>query len=292
MRWWLNEEWNRLSFTWDIWYGCNYRCGYCWWEMDNLWATLAKRHKILPPEAWHECWKRIAERYGEARIDIIGGEPLYYPRWQELFTGLSRMHLLSITTNLSMPLNELESFAEGIGPSRLHISASWHPQFAQWEEFSQKVLRLTAMGFNPSVTLVAWPPFFDQMKAWRDFFWSRDISFTTQVFQGRHEGKEYPAAYTVEERAMLGLMIPKPEEVAYRLEQQTTMGKPCRAGQVYANIKGDGDIYRCGQDAFGLKPLGNLFDAEIKLNDAPKPCPYQHCSCGEFAFLKEVHDAR
>ncbi|MDE1976056.1 MAG: hypothetical protein KGI84_02210 [Elusimicrobia bacterium] len=48
--WWSNEAWDRTSFTWDLWYGCNYRCSYCWWEMDDLWADLAKKHLILPPE--------------------------------------------------------------------------------------------------------------------------------------------------------------------------------------------------------------------------------------------------
>ncbi len=290
-RWWLNEEWDGISFTWDLWYACNYRCSYCWYEMDNSWAEFAKKHLILPPEKWLECWKRIYDRYGSVRIDVIGGEPMRYPSAIELFRGLTQWHRVSITTNLSNSMEELGRLVDGIQPDRLHVAGSYHPQFAHWEEFVEKINFLRDRNFEPHVSIVAWPPFFSKIREWREFFEDQSrylpkVPFTTLVFQGRYEGKDYPAAYTVEEKALLGETILLPEEFEYRLERRRTKGKPCAAGHVYGNIKANGDVYRCGQD-FGQRPLGNLFDPEFQLHPVPEACPYEYCSCGEYAFLLE-----
>jgi len=286
--WWSNEVWDRVSFTWDLWYGCNYRCSYCWWEMDNLWAELAKKHRILPPEQWIACWDRIYDLYGTTRVDVLGGEPLRYPSWKQLFEGLSRRHRVSITTNLSVSMEDLREMTDRVSPERIHFAASYHPQFAKWEDFIDKIGFLKKRGYFPHVLVVAWPPLLKDLARWSDFFKKMDIPFTTSVFQGKHEGREYPDSYTAEEKALLGLNIPIVEEQRYRLERDSTQGKLCGAGHVYANIKGNGDVYRCGQDCLGgAKPLGNIFDADFGLHASPAPCPYKHCSCGEFAFLWE-----
>src|SRR5687768_7070359 len=144
--WWRNEEWDGPSFTWDLWYGCNYRCSYCWWEMDDLWGKLAATHKLLPPENWIEVWDRIGQRYGETRLDVIGGEPMRYPKAVELFGGLARKHRVSITTNLSSPLAELRALTDLAGPERLHLAASYHPQFAVHDDFAGKIRFLKDRG--------------------------------------------------------------------------------------------------------------------------------------------------
>lgn len=286
--WWDNEVWDRVSFTWDLWYGCNYRCSYCWWEMDDLWADLAKKHLILEPQKWIEAWDRVHAACGETRIDVLGGEPLRYPRWQELFAGLSEKHRVSITTNLSCSAAELAALTDRVSPERLHFAASWHPEFADWGDFTRKIDLLKEKGYEPGVLVVAAPQIFDGLAEWREYFMKRGVPFTASVFQGRWKGATYPDSYTSDQKAFLGMAIHTPEEQRYRLERSTTLGKPCGAGHVYANIKANGDLYRCGQDCLGgAKPFANLFDPELKLSDRPAPCPYEHCSCGEYAFLWE-----
>lgn len=288
-RWWLSEEWRGISFTWDLWYGCNYRCSYCWWEMTDTWASLAKEHLILPPSEWLKCWKRICDRYGTVRVDIIGGEPLHYPKSLELFAGMAEWHAVSITTNLSVSMEYLQRLAAKTSPERVHLAASFHPEFSSWTDFLNKLLFLQEIGYEPFVNMVAWPPHLKEIMEKREALHSRGIPLTTQVFQGSYGGKEYPAAYTDEEREVLNLTIPDPTEVEYRLEQEKTLGKLCGAGHVYGNIKSNGDVYRCGQDSrfsYG-KPIGNIFDEDFELLHSPRPCPYPHCSCGEFVYLWE-----
>lgn len=285
-RWWL--DWPGATFTWDVWYSCNYRCSYCWWEMDGLWNKLAEQNRVLPPEDWEKVWDRVHERHGEARLDLLGGEPLLYPRMDELCRRLSRKHKLLITTNLSFDAEKLERFLDGLDPDRVHFAASFHPQFTSLDAFMEKALLLKRAGFEPAALFVTWPPLLSRLEEYRSAFLAREIPFSLMIFQGRHGGKEYPDAYTAEEKELLGGMTPSADEEKYRLLSESTLGKLCHSGRVSANVKGNGDVYRCGQDAFGLKPMGNIFDPEFRLDDAPKPCPYSRCSCKEFRYLDEL----
>ncbi len=291
-RWWLEEP--RLCFSWDLWYGCNYRCSYCWWEMENLWADLAKRHKILPPEEWVAAWKRVRDRHGEARLDVLGGEPLLYPRAMELWRGLASIHRLLITTNLSPSIGKIREMMDSVPPERLHLNASFHPQFASQDEFLEKLLLLHSRGYEPGVLFVTWPPIVADMPKYAAVFGKWRLPFTPMVFQGRWEGKTYPESFGEEEKRIIGTFIgnagvEKEDELKYRLLRDSTLGKPCHAGRAYANVKGDGSVFRCGQDAFGHKPLGNLFDDRFGLFENAEPCPYDKCSCLEFKYIDEIY---
>ena len=288
--WWLEE--GGLSFTWDLWYACNYRCSYCWWEMDGLWDELAKQHKLLAPQEWAAVWRRVHALHGEAMLDVLGGEPLLYPRAAELFAELAKLHRLRITTNLSLEEAKLRALIGGLSPERVHLNASFHPDFTDFESFLSRVMLLKEAGFEPGVLFVPWPPFLTDMPRYRAECVERGIPFSVMVFQGLWQGRSYPDSYTPEQRAVIGGFMNNPRikqaEVKYRLDQQSTAGKLCHAGRVYANVKANGDVYRCGQDAFGRQPMGNLFDPSFRLFDAPRPCPYAQCSCLEFKFLDEV----
>ncbi|MBI3552386.1 MAG: radical SAM protein [Elusimicrobia bacterium] len=285
-RWWL--DWPGAVFTWDLWYSCNYRCSYCWWEMDALWDKLAEQNRLLPPEEWGTVWDRVHERHGQARLDLLGGEPLLYPRFDELCRRLSRKHKLLITTNLSPATPKLERLLGGLDPERVHFAASFHPQFTSLDSFMEKTLLLKSSGFEPAALFVPWPPFLSRLEQYRAAFLAHDIPFSLMIFQGRHEGKDYPDAYTAGEKEALGQLTPNEAETKYRILRESTLGKLCHSGRVSANVKGNGDVYRCGQDAFGRKPMGNIFDPGFRLDDAPKPCPYRQCSCKEFRYLDEL----
>jgi MoaA/NifB/PqqE/SkfB family radical SAM enzyme len=260
--------------------------------MDGLWDKLAKQHRILPPEDWLKVWERIRAAHGELRIDILGGEPLLYPRFDELLEGLSKLHIVQATTSLAIPLDRLDSLLARILPGRVHFNASFHPEFTSLDDFLARIMRLKDRDFEPGALVVTWPPFFDRLKAWSDAFRSRGIPFTPMVFQGRWQGRSYPEAFTEAERELIASLMNDPSakeaEVKYRLERNSTKGRLCHAGRVYANVKADGTVFRCGQDAFGQKPLGSIFDPKFRLLDAPAPCPYETCSCQEFRLLDEV----
>ena len=73
--------------------------------------------------------------------------------------------------------------------------------------------------------------------------------------------------------------------VKYHLEGKKTLGKLCRSGQIYASIKADGKVTRCGP--LSHKPIGNLFDDNFKLFDEPMPCEAEVCPCDEYVWLVE-----
>ncbi|HAZ09322.1 MAG TPA: hypothetical protein DCZ01_12575 [Elusimicrobia bacterium] len=289
--WWLDEH--APTFTWDLWYGCNYRCSYCWWEMGDLWEELARSHRLLAPEDWAAAWTRVRDRHGAARIDVLGGEPLAYPRAGEVFEALSKLHRLVITTNLSPQPEKLDLLASCLSPELVHFSASFHPEFTKIDAFMGRLSLLRARGFRPAVLFVTWPPLLPRLAEYRGVFQDAGYPFSAMVFQGEFSGLLYPDAYTPQERALIageigGEPAQKEAERDYRLDVRATLGKPCHAGRVYANVKADGRIFRCGQDAFGRKPMGNLFDEGFRLHDEPRPCPYERCSCLEFKYLDEL----
>jgi MoaA/NifB/PqqE/SkfB family radical SAM enzyme len=288
------EDWRALDYpaliTWDLWYSCNYRCSYCWFEAPNQWSELARRYPPLPVEKWLEAWQRMHSLYGTLRIDILGGEPLLFPGMEDLFSGLARQHRIHITTNLSISTARLERLLSVIGPDRACFQNSFHPEFADLPAFLENLSMLRQAGYDPSVSYITWPPFLEKMGHYRDVFKEKGYFLSVMTFQGTWEGKKYPESFTREEQDLIASFMPcnelKAAEVKYRLERKSTHGKLCHSGRVYANLKPNGDLYRCGQAE--TDPIGSLFDPGFRFFDAPKPCPYQHCNCQEFKYLDEL----
>lgn len=278
-------------FVWDLWYTCNYRCSYCFWELDRLWDKLAAHNRVLPPETWIAAWERVRARCGAVKIDIVGGEPLIYPGFGRLLSGLAENHALTITTNLSLPVGNLRELVSLVSPQCVRFNASFHPEFTSFESFTEKILLLKSSGYEPGVLMVAWPPLLPRMKGYGKQFADLGIPFTPMIFQGTWERRNYPGAYTETEKQSISELLGGPlrdEEIEYRLENRTTLGKLCHAGKEYANIKGTGEVFRCGQDAFRRRPMGNILDSGFALFEKPLPCQHENCSCQEFRYLDEI----
>jgi MoaA/NifB/PqqE/SkfB family radical SAM enzyme len=247
----------------------------------------------LKPEDWGKVWKRIHEMHGSVQIDLIGGEPFLYPEFDKVLKELAQYHRLLITTNLYLSQERLEAVLKGLSPEKVHFNISYHPEYALLEKFMGNAVYLKERGFAPDVLYVAWPPFLGEIDKTRKAFEERGFVFSLLTFQGTYAGKKYPDSYTIDEkniiREMMKDLTMKDVESEYRLEKRNTLGRLCHAGRVYANIKGNGDVYRCGQDAFGHNPMGNIVDSRFSLFKKPHPCPYEHCSCSEFKFLDELN---
>ena len=286
------SEWNGISFNLELLYGCNYRCSYCYWELGDLWDTMAKKYAIQPAARWVECWDKIYALYGSARINVVGGEPLLFPGIEDFLAGTTRRHHVVLTSNLSMPLEKLRVFRERISPERLFVVGSFHPQYARPEAFLEKMLCLRDQGYPVVATIVGWPPLLAKIPEWKNLFSQNGISTGLHVFVGGHDGKQYPASYADEERAFLteGLTAKDRE---YWLNEKPTLGKLCGAGYVFADISANGEVYRCGSvKGLPLPPEGNVFDASFRLWDRPKSCPASVCKCGQYINLWEDYTQR
>jgi MoaA/NifB/PqqE/SkfB family radical SAM enzyme len=54
---------------------------------------------------------------------------------------------------------------------------------------------------------------------------------------------------------------------------------------VYASIKADGTVTRCGP--LSHKPIGNIFRDDFAMFDRPMPCEADVCPCDEYVWLVE-----
>lgn len=276
-----------IRFIWTVHFKCNYRCPYC--NFNGKWAELSKQNVYFPKEQWYGAWDRIYQKYGSVEILFSGGEPCIYPSFIKLARKLSKKHYLGLTTNLSI---DFSKFADIIDPQRLKfgIGASFHPPYADFDQFVNKVLMLKEKNFRVWVNYVAYPLQLEQMEYFKNKFSEYGLHFVVQPYRGMYQGCQYPHSYTEEQREFIKKIAGNAENVVkdmeYQLEEKKTKGKLCRAGQVLAHIEPGGKVKRCGQTE---QYIGNIFDKNFKLLDRPLPCPVEHCPC-DYIYLVEEED--
>jgi len=266
----------QISFSWDIHYKCNYNCPYCWWY--GKWAELAKDNLYPSLDTLLKIWTDIYKKYGTAHIEILGGEPLIYPNFNELIKELSKMHTVRITTNLS---TSIDALLKNTSPSRVSITGTFHPLFAEFNDFVQKAVLLKKNSRGNSVIYLAYPPQIKLIPYYKERFIEYGLKLSVMSFWGENNGKAYPENYTEEETAYITPHLGKGRGEKYQLRPRLVKGKLCRAGQIYASIKSNGDVARCGGNA--PRYLGNIFKGDFKLLGEPTPCESDICPCNEWA---------
>ncbi|MBL7197186.1 MAG: radical SAM protein [Candidatus Omnitrophica bacterium] len=270
---------DKIRFSWDIHYACNFRCPYCWF-FDN-WAQQKKLNLYLAPEEWMVCWERIFDKYGEVHIAITGGEPFIYPRFIELVKNLSSFHIVKITTNMS---GNMKKFIKEISPLRVYLDLNFHPVFVDnVDEFIKKTELLHDAGFDSGVCYLAYPPQIAMLNFYKQRFEDSGIRFALAAFWGQYNGRQYPAAYTNEEKETIKPFLGDIDRIDYHLNSRSPKGKLCNAGYRYANIYADGNVVRCGP--LGDKVISNILDEDFCLLENPLPCEADHCSCNEYDNL-------
>ena len=277
----LNFLNNQISFSWDLHYACNYRCPYCWW--DGKWQELAKLNRYLSVKEWVKYWGNIYSRYGRVAIEILGGEPSIYPNFAELIKEVSSMHSIRITTNLSA---DVEYFINQIDSSKVKVSPTFHPLFADFDSFVKKAQLLKENGFTDNINYLAYPPQIKQIPYYKKRFNQKGLSVSVMTFWGKYRGVTYPNGYTEEERGVISAHLGKRAGEEFQLTpKKMPKARLCRAGQRYAVIQADGNVIRCGGSDLN-ETIGNFFDENFKLLDHPLPCKAEYCKCNEWAFLK------
>lgn len=267
-----------IRIVWDIHYRCNYRCPYCWFEGS---AVRELKKVYISADEWIRRWDYLYRRYGAVHIEITGGEPFIYPYFQELIKGISIMHTIRITTNLSA---NIANFLSQINPERVKVISSFHPSFTELETFLEKVLLLKERGFGDTVIYVAYPPQLKQIKYFDEIFRQKGIVFSVTPFWGKYKEQNYPDNYSQEEREILIPYLGDDiKRVEFTLAKKSPKGKLCRAGQQFALLGDDGMVFRCGQ--LKNKVIGNIFDENFSFLDMPTPCEADSCPCDDHNYL-------
>ncbi|MDE1976055.1 MAG: radical SAM protein [Elusimicrobia bacterium] len=271
----------RVVFAWDMHYSCNYRCPYCWYTTTG-WTELAKKSVYKTAQEWAEVWERMHRKYGRCQLRITAGEPFTYPDFPDIITTLTQWHDVQITSNCSNT-EAMERFASHADPGRVEVDCTFHPLQGEFETFVENVLRLRRRKFTANVCYLAYPPQMPQMGEFKKRFKDRGVYMNMAIFWGRYKDKDYPFAYTDQEKAWIKEVIgyeTGPETV--NLDPLVIRGKVCGAGQRYAVVQADGKVYRCGQLCHEGMSLGSIFDPTFELFPTGRACSVDYCKSKEF----------
>lgn len=151
-----------FSVSWILGRFCNYKCSYCW----------PYANAQVPDYQEFEVYKRTMDEIRAQACDngfikfhwsFSGGEPTAYKHSLEL---MSRVHYDSIhmTTNLSPGLNWWTRWLDATQLSRRRsITASFHHEFANEQEFGDKILHLMDNNVLVTVNQVMVPEHFEEL---------------------------------------------------------------------------------------------------------------------------------
>lgn len=292
----------RVFFNWELTHDCNYTCSYC-----QTWRDDVETPKYYSPAEWKRAWDRIFDKYYSSLVRFSGGEPSIYPGFVDMVAAVADKHSIDITTNLSFDEKE---FADKVLSGAVAISASYHPEFNDIHNFLRRVLFLHESGFPSSICYVAYPAHLKDLAYTKEAVEDKNILFKFLPFTGNYKGKEYPAAYTPEERKMLKMTAEETkDDLGKKLntawydwnaekrdsEDGVNKEKICRMGQMYAFVHTDLSVTRCCGDKSEV--LGNIMDEDFILLEEAAPCDVDHCPCfkamlpGEEARWASLWDA-
>lgn len=171
-----------FSVSWILGRFCNYKCSYCWPYANST----------VPDYYPFEVYKNtVFEIKKQARMNgfdkfhwsFSGGEPTAYKKLLELIKSLPEdgdsSHTLHMTTNLSPGLDFWNRWVQSASQfSRLSITASFHSEFADEQEFGDKILMLMDNNVLVTINQVMVPSQFYNLYERCERFHKRGINVT------------------------------------------------------------------------------------------------------------------
>ncbi|MBI3547463.1 MAG: radical SAM protein [Elusimicrobia bacterium] len=310
------KQTERVFLTWTIHHSCNYRCSYCF--VTTGYRDVFMNNTYPGLEKWIEVWERVYKLYGSCIIKLAGGEPFTYPNFMELLEHLTRHHFLDFSSNLYW---DVEEFVRRIPGNSARIEPSYHPEFCpSKEEFAEKCLALKKHGFMGSVHMVGYPTLIDKVIEAKAYFESRGLNGVILPFRGAYKDKQYPDAYSDDEKLKLKIAIGAapapnaPEKKAEPMSEEKKhiqdvnkryfdwyVGKEnnlkesevrwCLHGAYYGKIQPNGDVLRCCTPTTPEKHkeliIGNILDPNFKLLEGAKQCDISPCFCWKPMLLEQ-----
>jgi MoaA/NifB/PqqE/SkfB family radical SAM enzyme len=238
-------------------FGCAYKCPYC--VIHN--RDLKKRYPKECERDW-EDWVKVFKKLPRSKIYISGGEPLSYPNLYKLINNIPKKHLIGISTNLSLPLDD---FLKKIKRDVI-IAVSFHPHMTDIESFKKQVLKLKKYGYSINVYVVAYPSLVSSLPKFKEEFEKIGANFNVDPFIDPKTVEIFK--YTKEQLEIL-------EKCRIKFQNHETMHggfsknelKECDAGSKYFAYMPNGDVYACLSGMYfevnGLF-MNNLFDGSFK----------------------------
>jgi organic radical activating enzyme len=286
-----------FSVSWILGRFCNYSCSYCWpyARSDTPDHQPLEVYKTTVDEIKRQA---RANGFDQYHWSFSGGEPTAYKHLLELIEHLndqSSYQSIHMTTNLSPGAKWWDRWCSNTKSlNRRSITASYHAEFADEQEFGDKCLQLIADGVHVTVNQVMVPEQFDELYARMSRLHARGINVTLKP-QSDPTASRIVDGYTPEMVAILKEQFPQRaagEEVyqialydanntEYLFDQAERFNAfgfnkftdwHCNSGYQSVIIRGNEvkRSYSCHD-----VPLGTLDN--FKLFDAPQPCKTPSC---------------
>ena len=289
-----------FNVSWILARFCNYSCSYCWPyarsstpDHQNLEIYLNAMDSIKT--------QARANGFSDFHFSFSGGEPTaykYFNKIVEHYANDSEPEYQSIhmTTNLSPGEKWWAKFIENTQSlERRSITASYHAEFANEQEFGDRCLQLIDGGVYVTINQVMVPEIFEVLYERLERFAARGISVTLKP-QSDPTASHVVHGYTEDQIATMrtgfpqtwkGKSIPQVllkdnEGVEYELDQAERFnafgfnkfnGWECNAGYQSCVIRSNEvkRAYSCHEE-----PLGTLTDG-FTLFKAPSKCITSTC---------------
>lgn len=276
---------------------CNYRCSYC----NDYHRDGSHR--------WSDDWApyitlidKLKQRNQNLYIEVLGGEPTVWPRFQEFVDTISDDRVfVEYATNASRTLRYWEQFKT----QRAFVFLSWHHEFADDDHFF-KVAEIMQHKASVSIPLMIVPENFERAKMLYDRLTTLNVECTpkftrtsingTSYFDYTDEQKQWIQSSHYNRMTPFGIDWEIPRNLHFDgkkikfmdvLEQglHKFKGYTCTAGIKRLMVEPNGNIKRCTKNVGGS--LGNILTGEYTLPDDPIVCNYAACPCKLDAIVEK-----
>lgn len=284
-----------FNVSWILGRFCNYKCSYCW-PYANTDKPDHQDFEVYT-NAIDEIKRQARDNgFTQFHFSFSGGEPTAYKKFGELIEHYCsdtapEYQSLHMTTNLSPGSKWWNKWLEATkGLQRRSITASFHAEFAQEQEFGDKCLQLMKEGVLVTINQVMVPDL------WKEYY-ERSLRFIDRGIHVTLKPQSDPTAsfvvsgYTEEQTKILQteseqstpqVLLKDYQGIAYELDQAERLnafgfnkfkGWTCNAGYQSCIIRGDEvkRAYSCSDE-----PLGTLQDG-FTLFKTPSKCVTDTC---------------
>jgi hypothetical protein len=174
---------NLFTVSWILARFCNYNCSYCW----PYARSSTPDHQTL--ETYKTALTEIKRQardngFTDFHFSFSGGEPTAYKYFRELIEHYCsdtapKYQSIHMTTNLSPGSKWWNKWLEATSVlQRRSITASYHAEFANEQEFGDKCLQLMKAGVYVTINQVMVPEMFEELYERLERFAARGINVT------------------------------------------------------------------------------------------------------------------
>ena len=291
---------NLFTVSWILARFCNYNCSYCWPYARS--STPDHQNLDIYLNTIDEIKRQARENgFTDFHFSFSGGEPTAYKYFGEIIDhycsdATPEYQSIHMTTNLSPGSKWWNRWIESTSTlQRRSITASYHAEFANEQEFGDKCLQLMKAGVYVTINQVMVPEIFEELYERLERFAARGINVTLKpqsdatasyVVGGYSDGEVqkmrqgFPQQWQGQKVAQVALYDDK--GIEYELDQAERFnafgfnkfkGWTCNAGYQGCVIR-ENEVkrsYSCHDT-----PLGTL-DGGFTLFNAPSKCITPSC---------------